>query len=276
MIDYWSFACYHPVLGAWVLPAALAVASLVGGWISQSRQKRHNRELAEYQADANERYLNQQLQYNDPASQMNRFREAGLNPNLVYGQGTPGNQSAPLTYPDVQPANMDIGFGQAVQAYNQSAMTQSQTSAIDAKTRQTYVMTAINKLQQRVLERNPLLDAGAYNAIIDSLKSSAEIKAADAAVKGETAQWFTGEKRMEIGGQAMHGPAGVLKMETELKLLEQRFQLGGMDQKIKSEVLQSKEFQNALLEIQTKWMKDAEITPQHILQFIQLLLLKLL
>lgn len=31
--------------------------------------------------------------YNSPENQMKRFEEAGLNPNLIYGQGTAGNQS---------------------------------------------------------------------------------------------------------------------------------------------------------------------------------------
>lgn len=37
-------------------------------------------------------------QYNHPAQQMQRFREAGLNPNLIYGQGNPGNASSPPQY----------------------------------------------------------------------------------------------------------------------------------------------------------------------------------
>jgi len=32
--------------------------------------------------------------YNSPDQQMQRFEEAGLNPNLIYGKGTPGIQSA--------------------------------------------------------------------------------------------------------------------------------------------------------------------------------------
>jgi len=39
-----------------------------------------------------------QQEYNSPKNQMNRFSEAGLNPQLIYGQGTPGNAtSAPVS-----------------------------------------------------------------------------------------------------------------------------------------------------------------------------------
>lgn len=45
-----------------------------------------------------------QNEYNSPANQMKRFQEAGLNPNLIYGQGNPGNASS-LSVPDVVPVN---------------------------------------------------------------------------------------------------------------------------------------------------------------------------
>jgi len=46
---------------------------------------------------------NQQNLYNSPQAQMARFTAAGLNPNLIYGQGSAGNASSP---PQYQPANM--------------------------------------------------------------------------------------------------------------------------------------------------------------------------
>jgi len=44
-------------------------------------------------------YMNK---YNSPASQMERFKEAGLNPNLIYGQGTSGTQNATPKYDAVK------------------------------------------------------------------------------------------------------------------------------------------------------------------------------
>lgn len=256
----------------WWIP----IAGWLASYLAQRQQAKQNQQLAQFQANANQQYLQQQLDWNSPANQMLRYQQAGMNPALAYGQGSPGNQSAPLSYPDIARTDYQSAAAALSPAIMQSVMMRSQVQAVDAKTRQTYVMTALNKLQEQVLQRNPLLDAGAYNAIIDSLKSAAEIKAADASMKTATSEWFTGQKSFNVDGVPMHGPAGVLKMETELKLLEQRFNLGGLDQKIKAEVLQSKDFQNAILEVQKKWMTDAEVTPQHILQFIQLLLMKLL
>lgn len=57
------------------------------------------------QADTNQQSIDlwrEQAQWNKPVNQVKRWREAGLNPNLVYGQGTSGNiqnlpkQEAPM------------------------------------------------------------------------------------------------------------------------------------------------------------------------------------
>jgi len=50
---------------------------------------------------ANRFSTKQQNAYNAPVAQMQRYRDAGLNPNLIYGQGTPGNQPAPVPVPEV-------------------------------------------------------------------------------------------------------------------------------------------------------------------------------
>lgn len=50
---------------------------------------------------------NEQNLYNSPAAQMARFKAGGLNPNLIYGQGSAGNASAPPSY---QPANLQYHY----------------------------------------------------------------------------------------------------------------------------------------------------------------------
>lgn len=50
-----------------------------------------NRELAEYAYSKDLEMWKRQNEYNLPKNQMKRFEEGGLNPHLMYGQGTPGN-----------------------------------------------------------------------------------------------------------------------------------------------------------------------------------------
>lgn len=251
---------------AWLVPAIMGVASLVGSLFGQRKQKDANMELAKYQADMNDRYMQRQLEYNTPANQMDRFDKAGLNPNLIYGQGNPGNQSAPQTYPEIGRTNYgDMGVSAAMQMYNNTALNMSQVQAVNARTMQTGALTALNKLQAQVLARNPLLNDPAYLAIIDGLVSTAEIKANE-----------SGISKVKLFTDTSSAQWVVLQMQREVELLEQKYKLGDLDAKLKAEVLKSKGFQNDILEVQKRFMTESEVTPQHILQFIQLLLMKIL
>lgn len=232
-------------------------------FIGQARQETANMDIAKYQAAANERYMDKYNAYNTPANQMQRFEDAGLNKHLIYGQGSPGNQSSPLTHPDIKSADYQ-SMAQILPMINQTKMVNAQVQATNAKTRQTTVLIELNKLQAKVLEKNPLLNDTGFAAIIDSLKSTAEIKAQDVELKKQDV--FFGEHSMSNR---------LSKVHNEVELLIQRFHLGTADLKIKAEVLKSMEFKNAILEVQKKFMTDSEITPQHIYEFAKLLLIKL-
>lgn len=76
-------------------------------------QAKYNREMAERQNQYNIDMWKMQADYNSPQAQMRRFQDAGLNPNLIYGQGNNGNMtSAPeqlaAQVPDVQGAASQI------------------------------------------------------------------------------------------------------------------------------------------------------------------------
>lgn len=93
-------------------------ASLLGsalGFGSQKKTNKANMELAKYQNEwqtqENEKAYQRNLQmwnlqneYNSPTQQMARLRTAGLNPNLVYGNGVTGNSSG--SAPQYQPADI--------------------------------------------------------------------------------------------------------------------------------------------------------------------------
>lgn len=219
----------------------------------------------------NKRATDRMNEYNTPKNQMKRFKEAGLNPNLVYGQGNPGNQSQPQQVPDYS------GIGrESVQTLNQTRMVDSQVSANNAATAQRLAQTELTKVKTAVEANNPLLDKEYLNALISSFQSTAAIKASEADLSKQKRDWSLGEKSWTVDGKQMHGPAGALKLEYELQQLLQRFDLGNQDKAIKAEIVKSKDFQNQILEVQKRFMTDAEVTPQHILQFVQLLLMKML
>lgn len=61
---------------------------------------------------------NREVNYNSPKEQMKRLKEAGLNPNLVYGNGASGLQAGPIAAPTAPSAPMQVtapgNFGSAV------------------------------------------------------------------------------------------------------------------------------------------------------------------
>ena len=57
-----------------------------------------NKKLAELGYKRDQEQLKYQNEYNSPANQMKRFTDAGLNKNLIYTQGNPGNQSSIARY----------------------------------------------------------------------------------------------------------------------------------------------------------------------------------
>lgn len=77
-------------------------------------QRRYERRMWQQQVSQQERAWTMQNDYNSPLAQMERLREAGLNPNLVYGNGaTHTASSLPVSSPtisrrqpiDLNPAN---------------------------------------------------------------------------------------------------------------------------------------------------------------------------
>lgn len=92
---------------------AAGVAQGVGAIASSAIQNRQNRKLAEYGYSKDLEMWHRQNAYNDPKQQMSRLKEAGLNPNLVYGSGsTTGNTGSQM--PKYQAPKMD--YSQAGQA----------------------------------------------------------------------------------------------------------------------------------------------------------------
>ena len=82
-----------------------------------SQQRQWNIEQAERQFQYDRSMVREMNRYNAPAAQMERFRQAGLNPNLIYGQGEPGLQSELPKYQeqatDIMSQQPMYNFGQA-------------------------------------------------------------------------------------------------------------------------------------------------------------------
>lgn len=103
-----------------------------------NQQLDYNREMAQQSYEWNLEFWNQQNEYNSPYNTMQRLKAAGLNPNLIYGNGqatTPaGAISSPKTFgspgaphmqqPSLTAPRIDAG-GIAEKLYNLSMMQEN-------------------------------------------------------------------------------------------------------------------------------------------------------
>lgn len=252
-----------------LIPVIYAAASMA----SQLFQNRANKKQADraYERDRQStdvaygrelELMKYQNTYNTPLAQMQRFKDAGLNPNLVYGQGSPGNMQSTPKVPQQAPARVaQVSMPDVAMLYQDARLKAAQTDLISSKTDESGIKQDLMKVQTEVARANPYLAPGYLDSMVSQMKSAA-------AMKEQEASWHLDQTVGTGDGRAM----GMAKMDQQFDLLLQKWRLGEKDMKVKAEIIQSKEFQNDLAEIQRNWMKDASITPQHIYQFIMMFL----
>lgn len=132
------------------------LGSIVGSAIGANAQRQaniQNMQLAKYQNNwqtaENDKAWNRSIemwnmqnQYNSPTAQMSRLRQAGLNPNLVYGSGVTGNNAG--STPQYQPAKIqratmepyrgwNLGLSDAVSAFMAMRQNKAQVENMEAQ-----------------------------------------------------------------------------------------------------------------------------------------------
>lgn len=124
----------------------------IGSAQATKANNRANLELAKYQYSQNLEQWHRQNEYNSPSAQMQRFKEAGLNPNLIYGQGSNGNAtSSPQfespRFDSVAPSYNSIGagIGSAIGLYNNLHLQQKQIEEADARISNYHANTELAK-----------------------------------------------------------------------------------------------------------------------------------
>lgn len=126
-----------------LIPAIAAAAPAIGsalqglfGGRAQSKANEANMKLAEYQYSKQLEMWHLQNAYNAPSQQMARFKQAGLNPNLIYGQGNAGNASTMPQYqaPRMSPVNyMPDNIPNVLSLFQDFQMKQAQTDNLRAQ-----------------------------------------------------------------------------------------------------------------------------------------------
>lgn len=172
-------------------PAITAGASLLGqgiGAYSAGRMNKRAERFARSMYDKQRQHAvddwHMMNAYNDPSAQMQRLRDAGLNPNLVYGSGADATtSSAPRSSQSHQPKyetpKLDLG-SVAMQAMQMKQLqanisrTEAETNRIDADTQAMLYQNRMLTPQMFALEYENRRNKAEYGA--DKERSSAAIQ----------------------------------------------------------------------------------------------------
>lgn len=140
------------------IAAAAALGSAAFGGIQTGRMnkraERFSREMWDKQGEREKQNWDMTNAYNDPSAQMQRLKTAGLNPNLVYGNGatTEANMVSPkqAAQPDFKVPSLDLTgvVHQALatqQAQANIARTKAETAAIESRTVGTEFQNSLNQ-----------------------------------------------------------------------------------------------------------------------------------
>ena len=102
----------------------LSAIPIVGGIIEGAMNNSSNKEIARENREFSLDMWNRNNEYNTPLAQMQRLKAAGLNPNLMYGQGTTGNSSAPAKADGANPTQYKLNFLEAAQLHQQQKLNE--------------------------------------------------------------------------------------------------------------------------------------------------------
>lgn len=130
--------------------AVSGVANSITSVINTNKTNKANKELANFQYSKDLEMWNKQNQYNSPTAQMERYKTAGLNPNLIYGTGTAsaGNAAtmpkyqAPSAQYHYEAPNVAPALGAYMDLKAKNAQIQSINEDITAKRLQNQINTA--------------------------------------------------------------------------------------------------------------------------------------
>lgn len=122
--------------------------NLASTWWLNNDQKKFSREMYQRQREDSLADWNMNNLYNSPAEQMKRFKEAGLNPNLIYGQT---NTAAPVRSSSVE------GYSPEVPRFSFDAFGEN--------------LAAMYDMEAKDAQKNNLLAAAAVAAQEAALKA---------------------------------------------------------------------------------------------------------
>lgn len=213
-----------------IAAAIMAGAAVTGSAInaaSQARQNKknykYNKALSEQAFRQNKQMWSMENQYNSPSAQMARYQAAGINPNVLYGQGSDvssGNsQDAPaLEYPAYQGKAPFFDIESPIQAL----VTPYQISNIESQTAENY--SNVDFLGAKTKRILTLLPQEQANLDAKTMQLKTDIAFTNVKIRGLNLDNKLKERTLEVNAKCaelqydfMSAQVEVLKVEKDLK-----------------------------------------------------------
>ncbi|MEM4959255.1 MAG: hypothetical protein QXX12_05200 [Nanopusillaceae archaeon] len=159
------------------------------------------RQIAKDAQDFELKMWNMQNEYNSPSSQMQRWNQAGLNPNLIYSQGTPGNASS---MPSAHKANIMNQFAglnmneslNVLSMYQDYRLKESQIANTEARTLTEAYKPLLTEAQtEQTRSRITLNSAQTRKTLLDSNYVDAQTKQAILNYQDSLSKYGEGDER---------------------------------------------------------------------------------
>lgn len=158
-----------PLIGSALISAGGGALQSIFGLGKNKR----NRQMMNYELKQNKKMFDYQNAYNTPKNQINRLKEAGLNPALMYGQGTTGNSigSAPQTRYTPDESFDSSSLIQGVTQGAQMLLQKQQVNNLKAQQQETESRTLLNTIDATVKGGTKEEAKGLIKYQLENLKS---------------------------------------------------------------------------------------------------------
>lgn len=139
-----------------------SLISTAGNVYTTERTNQANKQLAEYSYSKDLEMWNKQNAYNSPVEQMKRYEAAGLNKNLIYGQGSSGNavQIPKYSAPHLEKPDIHIE-GPTISDYTNLRMNEAQVDNVRANTQKIQEQTLAESMRNKLQNMNLLIETEA-------------------------------------------------------------------------------------------------------------------
>lgn len=231
--------------GAWLQPVVQGGMGIFGSLFgARQARKAWQRSVRHEQM-----VWDRETAYNSPAAQMQRLKEAGLNPNLMYGQGTTGNATGGKAM-ESQPFANQQDFLSAAMLLSEIELKRAQRDKLDADTAFTNQREGTEVLKQDRLRQDLEQLERKFPEMMNALERANRIGNAT--------------EKAQIHRTAKDALYAEERLVNEIK----RSGLLDADLKIRQEVLESKELMNKLTQIQVKFLENGDIEIGQLLRLL--------